>query len=107
MHEQSNCLGVVRFIRNGVVEEELNLITEDGRLWIAERCAGIAGATPITHVGVGTGTTAAADAQLAAGGGGTFQQGHAQAVGRGFAGAHEARRACPQDEDVRFPGSGV
>ncbi len=63
MHEQSNCLGVVRFIRNGVVEEELNLITEDGRLWIAERCAGIAGATPITHVAVGTGTAAAADAQ--------------------------------------------
>ena len=53
------------------------------------------------------GLAAAADAQLAAGGGGTFQQGHVQAVGRGFAGAHKARRACPQDEDVRFPGSGV
>lgn len=53
------------------------------------------------------GLAAAADAQLAAGGGGTFQQDHVQAVGRGFAGAHEARRACPQDEDVRFPGSGV
>ena len=53
------------------------------------------------------GLAAAADAQLAAGGGGTFQQGHVQAVGRGFAGAHKARRTCPQDEDVRFPGSGV
>ena len=53
------------------------------------------------------GLAAAADAQLAAGGGGTFQQGHVQAVGRGFAGAHETRRARPQDKDVRFPGSGV
>ena len=53
------------------------------------------------------GLAAAADAELAAGGRGTFQQGHGQAAGRGFAGAHEARRPCPQDEDVRFPGSGV
>ena len=55
--------GVVRLICNGVLFEEFNLITEDGRLWIAERCAGTAQA--VTHMAVGTGTTAASDAQTA------------------------------------------
>ena len=53
--------GVVRLICNGVLFEEFNLITEDGRLWIAERCAGVS--QPITHMAVGTGTTVASDAQ--------------------------------------------
>lgn len=55
--------GVVRLICNGVLAEEFNLITEDGRLWIAERCAGTSAA--ITHMAVGVGTTPAADNQTA------------------------------------------
>ena len=53
--------GVVRLICNGVLFEEFNLITEDGRLWIAERCAGVS--QPITHMAVGIGTTVASDVQ--------------------------------------------
>ena len=63
MFEVSSCCGIVRIIKNGVLDEEFNLITEDGRLWIAERCAGLSSA--ITHVAVGTGTTAAVDSQTA------------------------------------------
>ena len=53
------------------------------------------------------GLAAAADAELAAGGGGAFQQGHVQTVGRGLTGAHEARRARAQDEHVGIQGGGV
>ena len=63
MFEFSACSGIVRIICNGVLSEEFNLITEDGRLWIAERCAGLSSA--ISHVAVGTGSTVAADGQTA------------------------------------------
>ena len=55
--------GVVSFYINGVLEAHENLVLSLGKRWIAERSAGVA-AAPITHIGVGTGSTPAAAGQL-------------------------------------------
>ena len=54
--------GVVSFYINGVLEAHENLVLTLGKRWIAGRSAGVS-SDPISHIGVGTGSTPAAAGQ--------------------------------------------
>lgn len=64
MKENINATGLVSIYRNGVLEQQRNLVLNLGKQWIAKRCTG-QDSTLVTHIGVGTGTTAASGSQLA------------------------------------------
>lgn len=55
--EPTQVYGHVTIIKNGEVIHQDNLLLTDGKKWIAERITGAN--NPVTHLAVGTGTTAA------------------------------------------------
>lgn len=64
MKDNVKATGLVSFYRNGVLEQQKNLVLSLGKQWIAKRCTGQASSL-VTHIAVGTGTTAAAVGQTA------------------------------------------
>ncbi|MGL4614695.1 MAG: hypothetical protein ACRCVV_12520 [Shewanella sp.] len=64
MKDCVKAMGLVSIYRNGVLEQQQNLVLKLGKQWIAKRCTG-QDSTLATHIGAGTGTTPTADAQLA------------------------------------------
>ena len=64
MKDGVKATGLVSIYRNGVLEQQANLVLKLGKQWIAKRCTG-QDSTLVTHIAVGTGTTPAGDTQLA------------------------------------------
>lgn len=64
MKDGVKATGLVSIYRNGVLEQQANLVLQLGKQWIAKRCTG-QDSTLVTHIAVGTGTTPAGDTQLA------------------------------------------
>lgn len=54
--------GLVSIYRNGLMQQQKNLVLTLGKEWVARRCVGIENAG-VSHMAVGTGTTPAADSQ--------------------------------------------
>lgn len=64
MKDGVKATGLVSIYRNGVLEQQNNLVLKLGKQWIAKRCTG-QDSTLVTHIAAGTGTTPAGDTQLA------------------------------------------
>ena len=64
MKDNVKATGLVSIYRNGKLEQQENLVLTLGKQWIAKRCTGQE-STLVTHIAVGTGTTAAAVGQTA------------------------------------------
>lgn len=64
MKDSIKATGLVSIYRNGVLEQQNNLVLALGKQWIAKRCTG-QDSSLVTHIAAGTGTTAAAVGQTA------------------------------------------
>ena len=64
MIDNVKATGLVSIYRNGVLEQQPNLVLNLGKQWIARRCTG-QDSTLATHIAAGTGTTATNGTQLA------------------------------------------
>ena len=64
MKDSIKATGLVSIYRNGVLEQQNNLVLTLGKQWIAKRCTG-QDSSLVTHIAAGTGTTPAAVGQTA------------------------------------------
>lgn len=63
MKDSIKATGLVSIYRNGVLEQQRNLVLDLGKQWIARRCTG-QDSTLVTHLAAGTGVTATSGSQL-------------------------------------------